>query len=204
MTATSDRSTDLRLLRAIQEFVTKHPSPDVQRFHDGIANWGTEWRAVRPRHLNASDTLVGMPPAVQPELAALLDLFIRHRANLHWEQAYSALDAAVGNDMLSNYGYAEIIGKHGPFVSQRVRSGIALYGPGLTYPPHYHQAEEIYALLAGSAMCSLGDGPTIKRRAGDILYHAPHVAHGLQTTGESLVIFYLWQGGDLREKPSFV
>ena len=202
--ASPDRESDRRLLEAILDFVVTHPDPNVQRFADAAANWGDTWRGVAPVHLRACATLEQAAALTGPGTVELLDAFVRARRSLRWEQCYTAADDAVGDDLLSNYGYAEIIGKQGPFVSSRIRAGIAAYGPHLNYPLHRHRAEEIYAILAGSAVCALGDDEPARRKPGDVLYHAPHVAHGLRTTGEPLVIAYLWQNGDLREKPGFV
>ena len=199
-----DRASDERLLAAILDFVLKHPDPNVQRFADAAADWGDTWRGVAPVHLRASDTLEEAAALADPATVKLLGAFVRARKLLRWEQCYTAADGVVGDDMLSGYGYAEVIGKQGPFVSTRMRAGVAAYGPHLNYPLHRHQAEEIYAILAGSAAFALGDDEPALRKPGDVLYHAPHVAHGLRTTGEPLVIAYLWQNGDLREKPGFV
>ncbi len=204
MSLRTEETTDRVLLDALVAFVEAHPDPDVQRFRAAIADWGQDWSGTMPVHLNASDTLEQALGLANAETADLTALFVRHRASLRWEQSYTSADSAVGDDMLSNYAYAEIIGNHGPFVSTRVRAGIAVYGPHLKYPPHRHVAEEIYALLAGCALCSLGDTEPAVRRAGDVLYHAPQVSHGFHTSDEPLVIAYLWQNGDLREKPSFV
>lgn len=204
MSVPADKTVDQILLDAIIDFVTSHPNSDVQRFSENIAHWGSDWAGVPPAHLTASDTFESALTRSSDKTDKVMSLFARHRQSLHWEQSYSSADSAVGQDMLSNYGYAEIIGKNGPFISTKLRAGVAVYGPHLHYPPHRHQAEEIYIVLAGSAMCILGDeGPTL-RKAGDVLYHAPQMSHGLQTQDDPLAIVYLWQNGDLREKPSFV
>ena len=59
-------------------------------------------------------------------------------------------------------------------------------------------------VLAGSAFFSRGDDAPALRKPGDVLYHAPHMPHGLRTADKPLVLAYLWQNGDLREKPGFV
>ena len=202
--ASPDRASDERLLAAILDFVLTHPDPDVQRFADAAAHWGDTWRGVTYTRQRASDTLAQAAALAGPGTAGLVETFVRARTSLRWEQCYTAADGMVGEDMLSNYGYAEIIGKQGPFVSTRMRAGIGVYGPRLSYPLHRHQAEEIYAVLAGSAFFSRGDDTPALRGPGDVLYHAPHVPHGLRTADEPLVLAYLWQNGDLREKPGFV
>ena len=202
--ASPDRASDGRLLEAILDFVLTHPDPDVQRFAGAAARWGDTWRGVAPVHLRACDTLAQSAALAGPGTARLLEAFVRARTSLRWEQCYTAADGVVGEDMLSNYGYAEIIGKQGPFVSTRMRAGIGVYCPCLIYPPHHHQAEEIYAVLAGSAFFSRGDDAPALRGPGDVLYHAPHMPHGLRTADEPLVLAYLWQNGDLRERPGFI
>ena len=202
--ASPDRASDRGLLEAILDFVLTHPDPDVQRFADAAAHWGDTWRGVAPVHLRASDTLAQAAALAGPGTAGFAEAFIRARGSLRWEQCYTSADSVVGDDMLSNYGYAEIIGKQGPFVSTRMRAGIGVYGPHLDYPLHRHQAEEIYVVLAGSAFFSRGDDAPALRKPGDVLYHAPHMPHGLRTADKPLVLAYLWQNGDLREKPGFV
>ena len=204
MTMHADRAVDRILLDAIVDFVKSHPNSDVQRFTENVVNWGGDCTDVSPVHLTASDTFESALTHSSDQTDEIMSLFARYRHSMHWEQSYSSTDSAVGQDMLSNYGYAEIIGKNGPFVSSQVRAGVAVYGPHLHYPPHRHQAEEIYAVLAGNAMCSLGDESPALRKAGDVLYHASQMSHGLQTQDDPLAIIYLWQNGDLREKPSFV
>ncbi len=198
-----NKVTDQILLDAFVAFVTTHTHPDVLRFRPVILEWGHGWADVEPVHLPASDTFAQALSLADAQTATILGLFVQHRATLRWEQSYSKADRAVSVEMLSNYGYAEIVGKNGPFFSARVRAGVAVYGPHLVYPPHRHQAEEIYAVLAGTATCQIENEEPATRGPGDILYHAPQVRHGLQTGEHPLAIAYLWQAGDLREKPSF-
>ena len=200
----SDRSSDERLREAIVDFVLTHPDTDVQRFADAAAHWGDTWRAVAYTRLRATDTLAQAAALAGPGTTGFLETFVRARTSLRWEQCYTSADGVVDEDMLSNYGYAEIIGRQGPFVSTRIRAGIGVYGPHLSYPPHRHQAEEIYAVLAGSAFFSREDEAPVLRKPGDVLYHAPYMPHGLRTADEPVVLAYLWQNGDLREKPGFV
>ena len=204
MTMHADKNIDQVLLDGIVDFVAPHPNSDVQRFSENIVNWGSGWTGVPPAHLTASNTFESALARSSDQTSEIMSLFARHRQSLHWRQSYSSADSAVGRDMLSNYGYAEIIGQKGPFISTKLRAGVAVYGPNLNYPPHHHSAEEIYAVLAGTAMCILGDRAPALRKAGDVLYHGPNVSHGLQTQDEPLAIVYLWQNGDLREKPSFL
>ena len=201
-----DRDSDQRLLEAIQEFVAAHRDPALQRFQAGIAHWGSAWSGVKPQQLPAAQTLTRALAHTTPETHPLTALFERESPWRKWEQSYSKADAVVGEDMLAGYGFAEVIGKQGPFVSTRVRSGIGVWGPNIIYPPHRHQAEEVYLLLAGSAEFQLGEGEILTkemRATGEAVQVPSMTTHGFRTLEEPLVVFYIWQAGDLREKSTF-
>ena len=85
----------------------------------------------------------------------------------------------------------------------RIRAGIGIWGPGIRYPVHRHDAEEIYAPLAGSAMFRIGDSEPLRRGRDDVVLVPSGQDHGFDTTDETLVVFYLWQGGDLRQQSTF-
>ncbi|MEM7222239.1 MAG: dimethylsulfonioproprionate lyase family protein [Pseudomonadota bacterium] len=206
MDAPSLKESDTRLRDAILAFVAAHPDPAVGRFKAALADWGEDWRAAAPHHLPAADTLGQTLALSAPETRDLLALFVQERASRKWEQSYTRVDGVVGEDMLAGYGFAEVIGKQGPFVSTRVRAGIGVWGPQITYPAHRHQAEEVYVVLAGSAVFSLGEGErasSARQRAGTAVHVSPLLTHGFRTEDEPLAVFYLWQAGDLREKSSF-
>jgi mannose-6-phosphate isomerase-like protein (cupin superfamily) len=109
----------------------------------------------------------------------------------------------VPEAMLDGYAFAEIIGKRGPFVSERIRAGIGIWGPAIEYPRHHHAAEEIYAVVSGSARFGIGDAPAVTRQPGDVVFVASETPHGFCTTDDFLVVYYLWQAGDLRQTSEF-
>ncbi|MEM7194440.1 MAG: dimethylsulfonioproprionate lyase family protein [Pseudomonadota bacterium] len=132
----------------------------------------------------------------------LTELFNEFAENLHWEQSYKRGDG-VGQDMLNGYAFVEITGIRGPYINHHLRSGIGVWGPNIDYPRHQHKAQEVYAVLAGSAEFTVGGSPTVIARAGDMISVDSFAPHSFQTLNEPLVVFYLWQSGDLREKSSF-
>ena len=206
MESAPDRQTDQRLLEAVQAFVADHPSTDVRRFQDGIAKWGDDWTDVTPRYLRAVDTFNETLAFTTSETHELLSLSNAEKASRKWEQSYTKSDNLVDDDMLSGYGFAEVIGKHGPFVSTRVRCGIGVWGANIDYPVHRHNAEEVYVLLAGSAEFQLDDGESAHvamRHTGDAVYVPSMLSHGFRTRDEPLVVLYIWQAGNLREKSTF-
>lgn len=192
---------DLELLDAVVEFTLSHPHPDVENFKPAMRDWGDAWTDVAPVYLPAADRLAVLieredcHPVVQP--------FARHCRELRWEQSYTRAQNLVPDAMLDGYGFTEIVGKHGPFVSERIRAGISILGPHIEYPRHHHEAEEIYAVLVGGADFRIGDEPATRRSSGDVIYVAANEPHGFCTTDDVMIIFYLWQAGDLRETSTF-
>jgi mannose-6-phosphate isomerase-like protein (cupin superfamily) len=194
---------DLELLDAVSQFALAHPHPDVERFKKSMRDWGENWLAVDESYLSAADLLGASIATSNPQTHGLLERFEQHKHRLHWEQSYKKEDGVVSAAMLAAYGFAEIIGKKGPFVSDRIRAGIGIYGPNIVYPRHQHQAEEVYIVLAGSAEFKVGDRAAATRQVGDVIFVASNTPHGFCTSDQSLVIYYLWQAGDLRQISDF-
>ncbi|MEM7236770.1 MAG: dimethylsulfonioproprionate lyase family protein, partial [Pseudomonadota bacterium] len=182
MPDTDIRAADEALLAAIQSYVAECADPAMARFKDGIADWGTEWVEIAPAPLPVSDMLDPMLAQSVRGTHALVDAFQRHRSTRKWEQSYTRADRVVSDEMLSGYGFAEVIGKNGPFLSTRVRAGLGLWGPGIDYPPHRHQAEEIYVPVAGEAVFRLGEDLAEARHgAGSTVYVRSMLTHGFRT-----------------------
>lgn len=192
-----------QLRDAIIEFALTHPHPVLDRFKDALRDWGDEYRPVTPAHLPAADHLPAWLERAEPSARDLLGLFTQHDASLLWEQSYRRQDAVVGDAMLADYGFVEILGQRGPFVSDRIRAGIGVYGPNIVYPKHRHHPEEIYILLAGSADFLIDERNGNPRHAGDLVHMPSNTWHGFATGDEPLIIYYLWQGGNLREISTF-
>lgn len=197
------RSTYDKLRAAILDFVTEHPHEAIDRFKPNLISFDTNWKDVEQFPLPAADFIAAARSTTTPQTLGLVELFNEHRDELKWEQSYTAADDFVGNDMLNGYGFVEVIGKNGPFVSTKVRTGIGVWGPNIDYPVHNHMAEEIYAPLAGSAEFTINDSAYQSRHADDIIYVPSNQRHGFRTTSEPFVVFYAWQNGDLRQKSTF-
>jgi quercetin dioxygenase-like cupin family protein len=201
-----DKTADQRLLDATLAYVAGHADDKFDAFGDAVANWGEEWAGVAPVHLTASDLLADALALARSGTAEreLMSLYVKERASRYWEQSYTAAEKAVGADMLAGYGYTEIVGKRGPYLSERIRAGVGVFAAGVDYPAHRHQAEEIYVVLAGSGVFRLGENPPEEQTAGAVVHITSQLVHRITMGAEPLVIFYLWRGGDLREKSTFV
>lgn len=194
---------DLELLDAVRDFTLQHPYTDLAGFKAAMRNWGDDWRAVRARRLPVASILEQCADRCDSAAQDLLRCCVRQGHRLRWEQSYRKEDGLVPQAMLDAYGFAEIIGLRGPFVSDRIRAGIAVWGPRIEYPQHRHEAVEAYVLLCGSAQFRIDDDASETRYAGDVVFVDSNRHHGLRTDRESLVVFYLWQGGDLRRTSRF-
>ena len=192
------------LLHEICTFVEQYPDPLLDKFRDAVANWGDRRIDVVGNYLPAAEFLVDGLSTGTEKTAKLLSAFAKYKASLRWEQSYKKSDGVVGDDMLSGYGFAEVIGKKGPFVSERIRAGIGVWGPSIRYPKHHHKAEEIYLVLGGFAEFAIGEDTPRARHAGEVVFVESMAPHEFKTLTEPLVIFYLWQAGDLRETSTFL
>jgi len=192
---------DLEFLDAVRDFTLAHPHPEIERFKAAMRDWGDSWSAAEPVYHPAADYLDAA--ARQPDSHELVARFALHKHRLRWEQSYRREDGLVPEAMLDGYAFNEVIGKRGPFVSEAIRCGIGVWGPAIHYPQHHHQAEEIYLVLAGSAEFEIAGAAPVNRGVGDVVYIAPNQVHGFRTSDDLLVVFYLWQAGDLRQTSNF-
>ena len=200
----STQPLDRQLLEAVSGFILQHNSPAVARFKPALRDWGDTWQDVGEAYLPAADLLTSSLAHTSTRTHDLLSLFEQYKQRLFWEQTYRRTDGVVSDALLAAYGFAEIIGNRGPFISDRIRCGIGVWGPGIVYPRHQHSAEEVYMLLAGSAEYNVGDTTEKHYGAGDVVFVKSRTSHGFRTTDEALVVCYLWQAGDLREVSTFV
>ncbi len=195
---------DRELRDAIQAFVANFSHPDLDRFKPGIAQWSRDWKSVSPSRLPAADFLTQSLANAAPQTRHMVELLARYADDVKWEQTYTKADSAISEKMLATYGFVEVIGSRGPFFSDQVRSGIGVYGPGIGYPPHRHKAEEIYIVLAGGAEYRLDGKPPKYAQPGDLVFVPSMLTHGFYTADEAMVVYYIWQAGDLREVSTFV
>ena len=194
---------DRQLLQAITDFTLAQSHDDVERFKAAMLDWGHHWQATAATYLPAADLLTDSLDSANEQTRALLAMFEQHKHHLLWEQSYRQVDGLVSDAMLAAYAFAELIGYNGPFVSERIRCGIGVWGADIDYPRHRHGAEEIYIPLAGSALFKIGDSEERLCRASDPVLVESQTAHGFRSLDQGLVVLYLWQAGDLREVSHF-
>jgi len=140
----------------------------------------------------------GAPASFRRLLVGLRDA----AAGLLWGQTYGLAD--FGAEFLRGYGWTELIGLRGPIASEGVAVGFLLLGPGVEYPPHAHEAVEVYLPLSGTAEWMRGKGPYAPLPPGEAIRHPSWMPHAMRTGAEPLVAAYVWRGGDLAAKSRIV
>jgi hypothetical protein len=136
--------------------------------------------------------------AAKPFSAAFTRSLKAAAAGLAWRQSYAP--AEVGEAFLQNYGWAELVGLSGGTASDRLACGVLLLGPNTAYPPHRHEAEEVYVPLVGRALWQRGGGRFRTEEEGGIIHHAAFEPHAMQTEAAPLLALYLWRSRDLAQK----
>ncbi|MCH7943941.1 MAG: cupin domain-containing protein [Proteobacteria bacterium] len=120
-------------------------------------------------------------------LAPLVEVF-------HWVQNPNYTVATMGAGFMDNYAYANVVGTRSLIGGGGYALGVLLLGPGLTYPPHAHPANEVYYIVGGSAEWRRGDGPWTSRATGSLIQHPSGLVHATRTGDDPLLALYLWWG----------
>ena len=181
---------------------------EVERLLRGVAAaapFVADWPVGGLRRSCAAETLpvcrwLGQLDRDVPLVAAVMAA----AGHLTWRQTYGAADlrgaADFGAAFLRGYGWSEFIGLRGPVPSTELACGVLLLAPGVVYPPHAHQAAEVYLPLSGTAEWQQGDGGFVPVPPGSVISHAPWVPHAMRAGPEPMLALYLWRGGDLAAK----
>jgi mannose-6-phosphate isomerase-like protein (cupin superfamily) len=97
-----------------------------------------------------------------------------------------------------------IVGPQGMITDERFKFGIYLQPPGMFYPAHRHEAEELYFVLSGKAQWEKDGAGFEPVAGGDLIHHAPYQAHAMRTQDEPLLALWSWTGNLSNDTYSFV
>jgi hypothetical protein len=158
----------------------------------------SEPRSVPPSSVPVLRWLPHIRQSASAFSAPLVNALVATAPSLAWRRSYSP--AAVGPQFYENYGWTEFAGLTGPMPSQHLACGVLLLGPHVTYPPHRHEAEEIYVPLAGTAAWRHGEEGWRERPPGTVIHHASYDPHAMQTGREPLLALYLWRSENLAQE----
>ena len=182
------------LLAQARVLLTDLHSPDLTPF---LKEWPSpsQRRSVPSSSVPVLRWLPQIRQSAPTFSAALVTALVAAAASLAWRRSYTP--AAVGAQFYENYGWTEFAGLTGPVPSKHLACGVLLLGPHVTYPPHRHEADEIYVPLAGTAGWKHGDDPWRERLPGSVIHHGRYEPHAMQTGGEPLLALYLWRSEHL-------
>ena len=163
-----------------------------------FAAWTAAKQARRPpTHIPASDLVQSWAEGENSITSALRCAVRRAAPFAQWRQTYT--EDEVGLDYLQRYGWFELLGPSGHFLSGDLRAYIGYWGAHLHYPWHVHAAEEVYFVLAGNALFESDGIPSETLTAGQSRLHVANQPHAITTKDSPLLVFALWRGAGMEE-----
>ncbi len=182
---------------------TAPAAPALARF---LADWpSAPSQPSRPQGLGAKSLPATSLPVLRwlPRLAVdaggfgveLIEMLRAAAGSMAWRQTYTLAEA--GDEFLRNYAWAELCRPGTGIGAAQISCGVLVLGPNTFYPPHRHEAEEIYLPLAGTAEWLQRDGVWRHRPAGTLIHHSSEEIHAMRTGEQPLLAMYLWRSADL-------
>lgn len=185
------------LLVGFRDYLLSRSDPMLRHFIEGF-DWPAQQRSLATHDLPVVHYLRKHAQLGEGAEGVLFDRLFQAANELHWAQTYSIAD--FGSDFLQRYGWVELFGTRGHFASEEMAGGFLLLGPGVHYPDHHHEAEEIYIPLTDGSLWSKDAQPFLPRWSGEIIHHPSNIRHAMRTEDQPLVALYLWRGGPLAQK----
>lgn len=124
------------------------------------------------------------------------EALISASAHMHWREVYRP-DGSDSEGLcyrfMDKLGVYAIIGETGPFASDEMSVYLVYMPAGLTYPWHYHPAEELYFILSGEGVFRREGCDDRTVREGDVVIHESNQAHEMQTYDSPLLSVAVWR-----------
>lgn len=175
-----------------------HGASPVQR---GFAPWPEDLTYVsrEPVQVPGLAHLVNDPGAASAASQALRDAILAIAPFVEWRLTYT--EDEVGADFLQRFGWFELAGPEGHFVTNSARITVGFWGANLFYPRHQHEPEELYTIVSGAGLfhadgeddCMLGPGAT--------RVHGVNQPHAMTTTDAPILTLVYWRGAGLADPP---
>lgn len=135
-----------------------------------------------------------------PETAAVVQATFNAAKDLEWVRAYEELPSSpVVDAFRDNYAYCAMGGPSFrgltcPVVLDDLLLGVTLMAPGVWYPPHHHDAAELYGVLSGPLQWQLDEGDWFHMAPGQAVVHNPNQLHAMRTVDVPTLTWVLWPG----------
>lgn len=161
--------------------------------------------AIADAYRAGAETVVPTPqPRYDPMEMAILSATERapHQAAQATRWAHSLLpwsrtgilDEQIGEDVSSVFAVATLVGPGAMIDRDDVRGGLYVQRSGAFYPPHAHDAEETYAMLAGTAAWQIHHGEWHRAEPGDLIHHPSETPHATRTNALPILAAWRWSG----------
>ena len=151
---------------------------------------------IAPYHRNASDDLQQNTHLNSQYHQPLQEALIKASPFMHWREVYRADEASpktFSYDFMEKLGVYALIGKTGPFISDKMALFVVYMPAGLTYPWHAHPAEEFYYIISGEAIFSREGHRDKILSEGQTIYHHSDQPHAMQTNDKPLLSLAVWR-----------
>ena len=155
-------------------------------------------RQASPNYLPVLSFLPAVVEAAHDKSKYIIEALVSLSPKLTWGQTYSQDD--FGAYFLKRYGWTEIIGQQGPIPSNHLACGFLLLGPGIEYPRHSHEAQEVYIPLTHHTAWQRKKQAWETGAAGKPRLHTSWEPHAMRTADHPLLALFLWRGGKLVQK----
>ncbi|MEM7214532.1 MAG: dimethylsulfonioproprionate lyase family protein [Pseudomonadota bacterium] len=178
-------------------------APDINAFC-GEALFADHPEAdLEPSTLPAVANIKDLSSSTADATRELFDAVVAAAPHVHWQQSYTTDDHGIDDFYLANYGWFNLIAPSGPFISNDIRVSVGYWGRGLTYPNHWHEPEEIYLTIAGSALYVSHGRMPVRGGPGTTICHYSNQPHSADFDQSPLLAAAFWRGNGLEAKSRF-
>ena len=157
-----------------------------------------EWieQQVVPTQRDVSLSLQSESQLVSGNFSSLRNTLVGVAPIMHWPEIYKESDIqieGVSCDFMEHLGVYTIIGDTGPFQSQNMSVYLVYMPASLTYPWHYHPAEELYFIISGEAVFRRDGHEDIVASEGMHIIHETNQPHEMQTYDKPMLSLAIWR-----------
>ena len=111
--------------------------------------------------------------------------------HVNWQNGYDKKDANI--KFLENFGFFELIGPTGHFISSEMALYVNFINEKTYYPWHNHEAEELYFVISGEAKFDSENEDPMILKSKDTRFHKKFQPHSIITTSSKILSIVIWK-----------